>query len=214
MPQWIVDLVGEGLAPIVWVAIVAVIVCGLAMAMIVLAKKAFGGRIGTQFKGRAPRLAVMDVTRIDEKRKLVLVRRDEIEHLILIGGQNDVLLEGNILRVPAAARPHGDWNTSRSDEIEEERFARNHRHEPELPAVAERARAPEPRIDAQAPRETKPTPPERAEAPSPEVTDRRSPPPVATPSPLAAASLATAATGAAANGAAASVAVDSPSPDT
>ena len=214
MPQWIVDLVGEGLAPIVWVAIVAVIVCGLAMAMIVLAKKAFGGRIGTQFKGRAPRLAVMDVTRIDEKRKLVLVRRDEIEHLILIGGQNDVLLEGNILRVPAAARPHGDWNTSRSDEIEEERFARNHRHEPELPAVAERARAPEPRIDAPAPRETKPTPPERAEAPSPEVTDRRSPPPVATPSPLAAAGLATAATGAAANGAAASVAVDSPSPDT
>lgn len=214
MPQWIVDLVGEGLAPIVWVAIVAVIVCGLAMAMIVLAKKAFGGRIGTQFKGRAPRLAVMDVTRIDEKRKLVLVRRDEIEHLILIGGQNDVLLEGNILRVPAAARPHGDWNTSRSDEIEEERFARNHRHEPELPAVAERTRAPEPRLDAPAPRETKPTPPERAEPPSPEVTDRRSPSPVATPSPLAAASLATAATGAAANGAAASVAVDSPSPDT
>ena len=219
MPQWIVDLVGEGLAPIVWVAIVAVIVCGLAMAMIVLAKKAFGGRIGTQFKGRAPRLAVMDVTRIDEKRKLVLVRRDEIEHLILIGGQNDVLLEGNILRVPAAARPHGDWNTSRSDEIEEERFARNHRHEPELPAVAERARAPEPRIDAPAPRETKPTPPERADAPSAktpsaDVNDRRSPPPVATPSPLAAAGLATAATGAAANGAAASVPVDSPSPDT
>ncbi|WP_040325460.1 flagellar biosynthetic protein FliO [Aurantimonas manganoxydans] len=218
MPQWIVDLVGEGLAPIVWVAIVAVIVCGLAMAMIVLAKKAFGGRIGTQFKGRAPRLAVMDVTRIDEKRKLVLVRRDEIEHLILIGGQNDVLLEGNILRVPAAARPHGDWNTSRSDEIEEERFARNHRHEPELPAVAERARAPEPRIDAPAPRETKPTPPERAggpsaEAPSAGATDRRSPPPVATPSPLAAAGLATAATGAAANGPAASVPVDSPSPD-
>ncbi|MCC4296410.1 flagellar biosynthetic protein FliO [Aurantimonas coralicida] len=219
MPQWIVDLVGEGLAPIVWVAIVAVIVCGLAMAMIVLAKKAFGGRIGTQFKGRAPRLAVMDVTRIDEKRKLVLVRRDEIEHLILIGGQNDVLLEGNILRVPAAARPHGDWNTSRSDEIEEERFARNHRHEPELPAVAERARAPEPWIDAPAPRETKPTPPERAEAPSADApsagaNDRRSPPPVATPSPLAAAGLATAATGAAANGDAASVPVDSPSPDT
>jgi len=209
MPQWIVDLVGEGLAPIVWVAIVAVIVCGLAMAMIVLAKKAFGGRIGTQFKGRAPRLAVMDVTRIDEKRKLVLVRRDEIEHLILIGGQNDVLLEGNILRVPAAARPHGDGNTSRSDEIDEQRFARDHRHEPDLPAVAERARAPEPRIDAPAPRETKPTPPERADGPSADdANDRRSPPPVATPSPLAAAGLATAATGAAA-----SVPVDSPSPD-
>ncbi|MEX6508983.1 hypothetical protein [Jiella sp. M17.18] len=111
MPQWIIDLFGEGVAQIVWVAFVAAVVCILAMLVIILAKKALGGgRIGTGPKSRAPRLAVMDVARVDEKRKLVLVRRDEIEHLVLIGGQNDLLVEGNILRVPAAANArHHDW---------------------------------------------------------------------------------------------------------
>ncbi|WP_102959137.1 flagellar biosynthetic protein FliO [Mangrovicella endophytica] len=105
MPQWLVDLVGESLAPIVWVAIAAVIVIALAMLMITLARKAFGGSIGMRAKGRAPRLAVMDVAGVDQKRKLVLVRRDEVEHLILIGGGNDLVVESGILRVPAAARP-------------------------------------------------------------------------------------------------------------
>ncbi|MEC5291712.1 hypothetical protein VSX64_13735 [Aurantimonas sp. C2-6-R+9] len=114
MPQWIVDLVGESLASIVWVAIVATAVCLLAILMIVLAKKAFGSRIGIGFKGSAPRLAVMDVARIDEKRRLVLVRRDEVEHLVLVGGQNDVLIEGSILRVRATTgarrdEPRGDF---------------------------------------------------------------------------------------------------------
>lgn len=114
MPQWIVDLVGESLASIVWVAIVATAVCLLAILMIVLAKKAFGSRIGTGFKGSAPRLAVMDIARIDEKRRLVLVRRDEVEHLVLVGGQNDVLIEGSILRVRATTgarrdEPRGDF---------------------------------------------------------------------------------------------------------
>ncbi len=114
MPQWIVDLVGESLASIVWVAIVATAVCLLAVLMIVLAKKAFGGRIGNGFKGNAPRLAVMDVARIDEKRRLILVRRDEVEHLVLVGGQNDVLIEGSILRVFTATdarldEPHDDF---------------------------------------------------------------------------------------------------------
>lgn len=120
MPQWIVDLVGESLAPIVWVVIVAIAVCLLAMVMIVLAKKAFGGRIGTGFKASAPRLAVMDVARIDEKRRLILVRRDEVEHLVLVGGQNDVLLEGSILRVRAATGTRRDEPRSTFPEFEDD----------------------------------------------------------------------------------------------
>lgn len=116
MPQWIVDLVGESLAPIVWVAIVATAVCLLAMLMIVLAKKAFGGRIGTGFKASAPRLAVMDVARIDEKRRVILVRRDDVEHLVLIGGQNDVLLEGNI---PSVGATSGTGREERSGNFRE-----------------------------------------------------------------------------------------------
>ena len=103
MPQWIVTLFGESLAPIVWVVIVAAIVCLLAVVLIILARKAFGRSMATGFKSRVPRLAVMDVARIDEKRRLVLVRRDEVEHLLLIGGQADLLIEPGILRVPAAS---------------------------------------------------------------------------------------------------------------
>nr|WP_232845673.1 hypothetical protein [Aurantimonas marina] len=62
----------------------------------------------------------MDVARIDEKRRLILVRRDEVEHLVLVGGQNDVLLEGNILRVRAATgtrreEPSGNFPAFKDD---------------------------------------------------------------------------------------------------
>lgn len=111
MPQWIVDLFGPSLAQIVWVALVAAMVCGLAVVLIGLFKRLFANGTGIGPRTRAPRLQVVDVARIDEKRKLVLVRRDEVEHLVLVGGQTDLLVEGSILRVPAAVRPH-----SRSDE--------------------------------------------------------------------------------------------------
>ena len=103
MPEWIVSLFGESLAPIVWVVIVAAMVCLLAVALIIIAKKLFGsGGLPASFKSRVPRLAVLDMTRIDEKRRLVLVRRDEVEHLILIGGQTDIVVEPGILRLPAS----------------------------------------------------------------------------------------------------------------
>lgn len=47
-------------------------------------------------KGRHPRLSKMDSTPIDAKRSLILVRRDNVEHLILIGGSNDLVIESNI----------------------------------------------------------------------------------------------------------------------
>ncbi|MCB8838147.1 flagellar biosynthetic protein FliO [Aurantimonas sp. VKM B-3413] len=115
MPQWIIDLFGEGVAQIVWVAIVAAIVCILAMAVIVIAKKAFGGSAAFSSRNRTPRLAVMDVARIDEKRRLVLVRRDEMEHLVMVGGQTDIVVESNILRVPAAAHARNHDRTREHD---------------------------------------------------------------------------------------------------
>ena len=47
-------------------------------------------------KGKGRRLSVIEVMTIDPKRRLVLCRRDESEHLILIGGGADVVVEGNI----------------------------------------------------------------------------------------------------------------------
>ena len=37
-------------------------------------------------RGRMPRLAVIDAAAVDGRRRLVLVRRDNVEHLIMIGG--------------------------------------------------------------------------------------------------------------------------------
>lgn len=55
--------------------------------------------------GRPQRLAITDAFALDrEGRKLVIVRRDNVEHLLLIGGPNDVLVEGNITRHDRAAR--------------------------------------------------------------------------------------------------------------
>src|SRR5690606_26301874 len=47
-------------------------------------------------RNRKPRLAVVDVTAVDSRRRLVLVRRDDCEHLILIGGPSDLVVESGI----------------------------------------------------------------------------------------------------------------------
>ncbi|MCP4072237.1 MAG: hypothetical protein GY742_10930 [Hyphomicrobiales bacterium] len=43
-----------------------------------------------------PRLAVVDAANVDNSRRLVLIRRDDVEHLVMIGGTTDVLVESNI----------------------------------------------------------------------------------------------------------------------
>ena len=57
-------------------------------------------------RSRGPRLAIIDALSIDGRRKLILVRRDHIEHLILVGGPSDLVVEPSIVRgVPAGSRP-------------------------------------------------------------------------------------------------------------
>jgi flagellar protein FliO/FliZ len=51
------------------------------------------------------RLSVVEVTPIDVRRKLVLVRCDDTEHLLLIGQQGDLVVEADIaVRKPKPAR--------------------------------------------------------------------------------------------------------------
>ena len=45
---------------------------------------------GGSARGRQPRLAVIDAATVDGRRRLVLIRRDNIEHLLMIGGPTDV----------------------------------------------------------------------------------------------------------------------------
>jgi flagellar biogenesis protein FliO len=56
-------------------------------------------------RGRMPRLAVIDAAAVDGRRRLVLVRRDNIEHLLMIGGPTDIVVEPNIVRAMAARDP-------------------------------------------------------------------------------------------------------------
>jgi flagellar protein FliO/FliZ len=55
-------------------------------------------------RGRQSRLAVIDAANVDGRRKLILIRRDNLEHLVMIGGPSDVLIEPNIARAGAAPR--------------------------------------------------------------------------------------------------------------
>ncbi len=59
---------------------------------------------GTSARGRQPRLAVIDASAVDGRRRLVLIRRDNVEHLLLIGGPSDVIVETNIVRAMGAPR--------------------------------------------------------------------------------------------------------------
>ena len=57
----------------------------------------FGGG-GALFGGsRDSRIGVTEIAAVDSKRKLVLIRRDGVEHLIMTGGPIDVVIEQGIL---------------------------------------------------------------------------------------------------------------------
>jgi len=60
-------------------------------------------RIDASARGRQPRLAVIDSAAVDGRRKLVIIRRDNVEHLLIIGGPSDVVVETNIVRGAAVA---------------------------------------------------------------------------------------------------------------
>ncbi len=48
------------------------------------------------FAPKERRLGVIEATAVDSRRKLVLLRRDEVQHLIMTGGPVDVVIETNI----------------------------------------------------------------------------------------------------------------------
>jgi hypothetical protein len=67
-------------------------------------KRFGGGALGRSVtpRGRQPRLAVIETTSIDARRQLWLIRRDNVEHLIMTGGPTDLVVEPSIVRAAAA----------------------------------------------------------------------------------------------------------------
>lgn len=50
------------------------------------------------------RLSITEQFNLDNRRRLILIRRDNVEHLIMTGGPVDVVLESGIGAPPDAAR--------------------------------------------------------------------------------------------------------------
>ena len=89
--------------------ITAILALGIVLVLIVLglwALKVFFRASNTFVRGRNRRLTVVDQVSIDQKRQLLIVRRDNVEHLILVGGAQDLVVESGIVaEKPAAAAP-------------------------------------------------------------------------------------------------------------
>jgi hypothetical protein len=68
-----------------------------------LVRRFGAAQIEAAARGRQPRLAVVDSAAVDARRKLVIIRRDNVEHLLMIGGPSDVVVETNIVRGTAPA---------------------------------------------------------------------------------------------------------------
>src|ERR1700684_381491 len=82
-----------------------VVVLALIGAAAWLVRRFAGNRLGANTnRGRMPRLAVIDAAAVDGRRRLILVRRDNVEHLLMIGGPSDIVVEPNIVRAVASPR--------------------------------------------------------------------------------------------------------------
>jgi flagellar protein FliO/FliZ len=123
-------------------------------------------------RGRMPRLAVIDAAAVDGRRRLVLVRRDNVEHLLMIGGPTDIVVEPNIVR----AAPGRDQLPQRSNAAEPPRLAPM----PDTSSWADEAPRPEvldhpePQMPEPPPRPARPSFADEVRRPAPALAERRS----------------------------------------
>lgn len=132
-------------------------------------------------KNRQPRLQVLDATAVDARRRLVLVRRDNVEHLVMIGGPTDIVIESGIGAIPFMK------------DVQEPQNAMLETTAPEKAIAAERTRALAPSTETEmrtpvpaAPRAVAPQPeprPARAPSPAPQPAPQPAPPVAARPTP-------------------------------
>ena len=96
-------MAGDSNMQILWFLFAFIAVLALIGLAAWLVRRFAGNRLGANTnRGRMPRLAVIDAAAVDGRRRLVLVRRDNVEHLLMIGGPTDIVVEPNIVRAMAA----------------------------------------------------------------------------------------------------------------
>ena len=64
---------------------------------------------------RDKRLGVVETASVDARRKLLLLRRDDVEHLVMIGGPVDMLIETGIKGRPHLEPPLEDVIIAKSE---------------------------------------------------------------------------------------------------
>ncbi|WP_244301572.1 flagellar biosynthetic protein FliO, partial [Stappia sp. P2PMeth1] len=99
MTSWLVDTfqMEPGWARGIGFFLAVAIVLALISVFVWVLRRIAGSRsLGS--RSRQPRIAVMDAASLDARRRLVLIRRDNVEHLLLVGGPSDVVVEQNIVR--------------------------------------------------------------------------------------------------------------------
>lgn len=99
------DIFGTELNGGIKLLIVFAVLLVVLLLVVWLVRIVFGNNVSRMASNRQRRLAVTDAAIVDNKRRLILVRRDNVEHLVLIGGKSDVLLESNISRVTPVQVP-------------------------------------------------------------------------------------------------------------
>ncbi len=73
-----------------------IITAGIALLVLIVGFWVFRALSGPMMGRKGQRLGISEYHEIDKTRRLVLVRRDETEHLILIGGAQDIVVESGI----------------------------------------------------------------------------------------------------------------------
>jgi flagellar protein FliO/FliZ len=105
-------MLGFEVSPVVQYVIAFAIIAAL-LGLFAIVLRRIGGKRFTlpgqdRGRGRQPRLGIVDVYDLDRQRQLVLLRRDNVEHLVMLGGPNDLVVESNIMRVPVSRAPVGN----------------------------------------------------------------------------------------------------------
>ncbi len=106
-----------------------------AAALIFLAYRFIAGsrlRLPRNGRARPPRLGIVDAFDLDRHRQLIIVRRDNVEHLLMIGGPNDLVIESEIIRAENRELRSGREAKLRDKELRE----RDAREFPQVPAAA------------------------------------------------------------------------------
>lgn len=164
--QWLDSVAGPGYAAALLWTFAALILLVIVLVIVRLVRNLTFGTFVAGGRNRKTRLAVMDATAVDSHRRLVLVRRDDIEHLLLIGGPTDVVVERDI-RLAAPRRPAltGDGGLQ------------------PVPATAAPAAKPRPPQPVPAPARSAPAPQPVTAAPPPARPRQAAPPPAPAPAP-------------------------------